>query len=187
MKFTKIPADAFKQLQMNAGILVDTFTPATGVIGNILGATSGGVNFSATPTYVDKGEDLDNCPKNTMELKDIDYWDASMSGSFKTVTADLVKTLLSAATVEESKIVPANQLTTKDFSDVWWVGDYSDKNTEDNAGFMAIHLLNALSTGGFQIQTADKNKGTFNFNFTGHYTTEDINKVPFEIYVKAGE
>ena len=27
MKFTQIPADTFKQLQMNAGILVDDFTP----------------------------------------------------------------------------------------------------------------------------------------------------------------
>ena len=44
-KFTKLPDDAFSQLQMNAGIIVDEFTPATGTIGNILGATTGGVNL----------------------------------------------------------------------------------------------------------------------------------------------
>ena len=69
MKFTKIPEDTFKKLQMNAGILTDTFTPSTGVIGNLLGATTGGNSFAATPEYEDFGEDIDNCPKNTKELK----------------------------------------------------------------------------------------------------------------------
>lgn len=66
MKFTKIPSDAFQKLQVNAGILTTDFTPATGTIGEVgqIGATTGGVNFTATPTYTDFGEDIDNCPKN---------------------------------------------------------------------------------------------------------------------------
>lgn len=189
MKYTQIPADTFKNLQMNAGILVDTFTPESGEIGSILGATSGGISFNATPTYIDNGEDIDNCPKNTMELKRLESWTAVMSGSFKSVTADLVKRLLgSTATVEgdNRKIVPNNKLTAEAFSDLWWVGDYSDKNTGASAGFMAIHLMNTLSTNGLQIQSADKAKGTFSFNYEAHYSIEDIDKVPFEIYVKAG-
>ena len=59
LKFTKMPEDAFEKLQLNAGILVDTFTPSTGVIGNILGATSGGIQFATNPTYSDFGEDVD--------------------------------------------------------------------------------------------------------------------------------
>ena len=66
MKFTKIPSDAFQKLQINAGILTTDFTPATGTIGEAgqIGATTGGVNFTAKPTYSDFGEDIDNCPKN---------------------------------------------------------------------------------------------------------------------------
>lgn len=66
MKFTKIPSDAFQKLQINAGILTTDFAPATGTIGEAgqIGATTGGVNFTATPTYSDFGEDIDNCPKN---------------------------------------------------------------------------------------------------------------------------
>lgn len=66
MKFTKIPSDAFQKLQINAGILTTDFTPATGTIGEAgqIGATTGGVNFTATPTYSDMGADIDNCPKN---------------------------------------------------------------------------------------------------------------------------
>lgn len=66
MKFTKIPADTFQKLQINAGILTTDFTPATGTIGEAgqIGATTGGISYSATPTYKDYGEDIDNCPKN---------------------------------------------------------------------------------------------------------------------------
>ena len=70
-KFTKIPADTFKQLQINAGVILSGFTPATGAFEaeDQIGATTGGITFAATPTYSDYGEDVDNCPKNTMELK----------------------------------------------------------------------------------------------------------------------
>lgn len=63
MKFTKIPADTFQKLQINAGILTTDFTPATGTIGEAgqIGATTGGISYSATPTYKDYGEDIDNC------------------------------------------------------------------------------------------------------------------------------
>ena len=64
MKFTKIPADTFKQLQINAGVILSEFTPATGAFDaeNQIGATTGGITFSATPTFSDYGEDVDNCP-----------------------------------------------------------------------------------------------------------------------------
>ena len=39
MKFTKIPADTFKQIQLNAGILVESFDPATQTIDGIIAAT----------------------------------------------------------------------------------------------------------------------------------------------------
>lgn len=188
MKFTQIPETTFKEIQLNAGILVDTFTPETGTIGNIIGATSGGINFTATPTYTDYGGDIDNCPKNTKELKKLDAWEAKMSGTFISVTAAIVKKLTGAAdVVETSHIVPRNDIANTDFKDIWWVGDYSDQNDEEDGGFLAIHLLNGLSTGGFQIQTGNKAKGTFSFEFTGHYSLEEQDKVPFEVYVQAGE
>ena len=52
MKFTKLPENTFEELQLNAGILLSTFTPSSATVeeSNILGATSGGVSFSDTPT-----------------------------------------------------------------------------------------------------------------------------------------
>lgn len=47
-------------------------------------------------------------------------------------------------------------------------------------------MLNALSTGGFQMQTADEAKGQFAFEYTAHYSMSAQDTVPFEIYIKAG-
>ena len=191
MKFTKIPSDAFQKLQINAGILTADFTPATGTIGEAgqIGATTGGVNFTATPTYSDFGEDIDNCPKNMKELKKLDSWEVKMTGTFVNADTAIAKRLCGAAdigTPDTTKVTPRNDLKDADFADIWLVGDYSDKNGETNGGFIAIKLLNALSTGGFQLQTADKVKGQFAFEFTGHYSMSAQDTVPFEIYIKAG-
>lgn len=191
MKFTKIPSDAFQKLQINAGILTTDFTPATGAVGKAgqIGATTGGVNFTATPTYSDFGEDIDNCPKNMKELKKLDSWEVRMTGTFVNADTAIAKRLCGAAdigTTDTTKVTPRNDLKDADFDDIWLVGDYSDKNGETNGGFIAIKLINALSTGGFQLQTSDKAKGQFAFEFTGHYSMRAQDIVPFEIYIKAG-
>ena len=191
MKFTKIPADTFQKLQLNAGIIATDFTPATGAIGESgqLGATTGGITFNATPTYSDFGEDIDNCPKNTKELKRLDEWEVTMTGTFVVADTAIAKRLVGAAdigTTDTTTVTPRNDLASADFGDIWFVGDYSDKNGDTNGGFVAIKLINALSTGGFQLQTSDKAKGQFSFTFTGHYSIDAQDTVPFEIYIKTG-
>ena len=194
-KFTQIPTDAFKKLQLGAGLLTTEFDPATGELtaSNIVGATSGGVAFEATPSFSDLGDDIDNCPKNTKELKRLDSWDAKMSGSFVTMDTKAAKSVVGIADIasdDQTKVVPRNSINAEDFKDIWWIGDYSDINEDGTsagkAGFIAIKLINALSTGGFKIQSGDKAKGTFSFEYTGHYSLEHIDTVPFELYIKAG-
>lgn len=188
MKYTKIPETTFKNLQLNAGVLLSDFNTETATVANesIIGATTGGVNFTATPTFSDYGEDIDNCPKNMKELKKLDSWEISLSGTYVTVDANAVKALVGAADVSGNKITPRNDLKLTDFTDVWWVGDYSDQNGETNGGFVAIHMMNALSTGGFAIKSSDNGKGNFAFTYTAHYSMDAQETVPFEVYVKAG-
>lgn len=192
MKYTKIPTDTFKNLQLNAGVLLKSFDVDTQTMAadSIVGATSGGVSFTAVPSFIDFGEDIDNCPKNMKEMKKLDSWEAKMSGTFASVSKSLAKTLVGAADLSGAKIAPRNDLAAADFSDLWWVGDYSEVNEDGTstgkAGFIAIHLLNSLSTGGFSIQSSDKGKGQFEFEFTGHYSMEDQDKVPFELYIQEG-
>ena len=188
MKFTKVAADLFKKLQLNAGVLLHTFDPEAAEMdrGNIIGATNGGVTFTATPTFSDRGADIDNVPDNMMELKELDNWSATMSGTYVTIDANQVKSLLAAADVEGDAITPRNDLDISDFEDVWWVGDYSDDNSEESGGMMAIHIINALSTGGFSVKSSDDGKGMFSFTYTAHYSLADPEKIPFEIFVRAG-
>lgn len=194
-KFTQIPIDTFKKLQLGAGLLTSEFDPATGELtaSNIIGATSGGVTFEATPSFSDFGEDIDNCPKNTKELKRLDSWDAKMSGSFVTMDTKAAVSVIGTAAVasdDQTKVVPRNSVNDTDFKDIWWIGDYSDINEDGSsagkAGFIAIRLIDALSTGGFKIQSGDKAKGAFEFEYTGHYSIKHIDTVPFELYIKAG-
>lgn len=193
MKFTQVPTDTFESLVLNAGILVDTFAPTTGVVGDILGATTGGIEFNSNPTYTDFGEDIDNVPANTKQLKRLQSFDPTMSGTFLTADTATVKSLLGAAsidTADATKIVPRSALLESDFADLWWVGDYSDKNedaeTAHKAGYIAIHLKNALNTSGFKISSSKDAKGTMGFEYHAHYDIADVSIPPFEIYVKAG-
>lgn len=195
MKFTKIPTTTFSEMQMNAGVFLSDFEPKTGTIdiADIIAATSGGCNFVDKLTFVDMGEDVDNCPKNMMELKKLDSHEVTMSGTAITVDPDALVMLAAAAdksTLADATgvnlITPRRDVLTTDYKTIWWVGDYSDKNGETNGGYIAIKLINGLNTEGFSLQTTDKGKGTFAFAFMGHYSMAAQDKVPYELYIKAG-
>lgn len=192
MKFTQIPSSTFKQIQLNAGILLSAFDPKDGSFDaqDQLGATSGGINFSASPDFSDYGEDIDNCPKGMKELKMLDNVTVTMSGTFVTVDTKAARRMMAAADIDKgdpTHIIPRRDLMADDFQDLWWVGDYSDINTGEKAGYIAIHMMNALSTGGFSIQSGDKTKGTMSFEFMGHYSMDAQDQVPYEVYIKGSD
>jgi hypothetical protein len=72
--------------------------------------------------------------------------------------------------------VPRRDLKQSDFKDVWWVGDKA------NGGAYAIKLKNALSTGGLSIQSTKNGKGTNAMTLTGHFSLDNQDDVPMEIY-----
>lgn len=189
MKYTQIPTTTFQQLQINAGVIATDFTPGDGTLdsADIIGASSGGITVTCVPTFVDMGDDIDNCPKNTKELKKVTEYEAKASGTFVTVSTDAAKLLIGAASIASDKITPSMDLDAdNDFGDIWIIGDYSDHNGDTNGGFVACHIINALSTGGFSLVTSDQEKGKFAFEFTGHGSINDQGTVPFELYVHAG-
>jgi len=188
MEFTKVPDDTFSTIQMNAGIICKSFAPATGVVTDIMGATTGGFSFATNPEFEDFGEDIDNVPPNTKQLKRLHHYDPSASGNFVTLSPALAKSLVGAADVSDvTHIVPRESLSLDDFADVWIVGDYSDHNTgAANAGYVAIHIKDALNTAGFQWQSTKDGKGQFAFEYHGHYDIANMDVAPYEIYVKGG-
>ena len=191
MRFTKIPETTFSEIQLNAGVLLADFTPADGSfeLTDIIGATPSRIPSTPTNTFPESGRCSDNSPANRKAHKPRAPHGVTMRGTFGTVTAETVKTLIGVADIasgDKTKVVPRNDLLDTDFTDIWWVGDYSDKNGETKGGYVAIHLMNALNTGGFQIQSTDRGKGQFAFSFMGHYSMAAQDTVPYEVYVKAG-
>lgn len=167
-KFSKISQEAFKSMQINAGVVLNKFDPSgtTDIQdADIICATSGGVTAECKPNITDLGDDVDNCQKNTAELMQIEDYDCTLAFTALNATTDVIKLALGAADVTEKKVTPRMTLdpteSTGDFKDIWWVGDTID------GGFVAVKLMNALSTGGLSLKTTDKGKGNLSVTLTG--------------------
>lgn len=183
-KFTVIPQNTFESLQLDAGVLLKTFDPATGAAPkdeDIICATTGGITASCVPTYSDIGEDVDNCPNNMKELKHLDGWECKVSTTSLGTSPESIRLALGAAdiTAESGKITPRRDLKQTDFSDIWWVGDRAD------GGLVAIRLINALSTGGFSLKTSKNGKGQISIELTGHVSIDTQDIMPMEFYSMA--
>ena len=181
-QFTAIPENTFKEMQTEAGVLLKSFDPSKPALDktNIICATTGGVNATCVPTYRDNGENVDNCPPNMMELKEIVSYECRLSFTALGISDETIRLSIGAADIANGKVTPRHTLDqTKDFKDIWWVGDRSD------GGMVAVCLKNAMSTDGFSLQTTKNGKGQLSVNMMGHYTITDQTKVPMEFYTAA--
>lgn len=188
MTFTQIRETTFEELQVNAGVVLKEFDPATFdgelELENILFATSGGTTITDTPEFRDAGEGIDNAPRNMKEFKKLVRREVKISGSKVTFTPDSVKADMAAADIstvegktDVTKITPRDTLKDEDFMDFWVVGDYGV------GGYMAVHIMNALSVSGFNWKTTDQGNGTSDFEYTAHYSIKNQSQVPYEVYI----
>ena len=190
-----IRPDAFKQLQLNAGIFLVNFdhsaiatadalktaiASAVTAGTNILGVTRGGGTFTVTREirtpevdgvrYAFKGQDF------------IDSADAYLSGTLLEVNATNFKRLLSTGeSVTEGKKTTVTMHTAVDpetdyISSLVWVGDIADGR------LIMVVLDNAFNTADFSLTFTDKGEGTMPFEF--HARQENVNdydKAPFKV------
>lgn len=181
-RFTVIPENTFKEMQLDAGVLLKTFEPSTAAAPedeSIICATTGGITVSCTPTYTDLGADVDNCPNDMKELKKLSGWSCKMSFTSLGTSAESIKLALGAADIDASgkaKVTPRRDLKQDDFCDLWWVGDRAD------GGAVAVQLKNALSTGGFSLKTTKDGKGNATVELTGHVSINAQDTMPMEFY-----
>lgn len=180
-KFTVIPKSTFDDMQLDAGVLVKRFditNPTTPADEDIICATTGGINVSCVPTYSDFGEDVDNCPNNTKELKHLDSWECKIGFTSLGTTEEGIKLALGSADVNPTThaITPRATISQDDFSDLWWVGDKAD------GGLVAVKVKNALSTSGFSLQTTKNGKGQLSVEMTGHVSINAQDEMPMEFY-----
>lgn len=183
-KFTQVSEDAFETLQLDAGVLLDTFDPASPTkptSDHIMATTTGGINPVCAPTYSDLGEDVDNVPNNMMEYKHLDGWECTMGFTSLKFNANNTQWALGAADTKAGKgyttITPRRDVELSDFKDIWWVGDIA------SGGAFAVKLHNALSTAGLSIQSTKNGKGTSAVTLTGHVSIEAQDTMPMTFYV----
>jgi hypothetical protein len=184
MSYKQIKPTTLEELTMNVFMLVSSFDPATfdfqtGIAGStILASTTGGGTFTDAPEYTDFGEDIDNCPKNCMELKHKEDGEITLSGNLVTLNKQLVKMLIGAASIEGNKITPEKDLELSHFiTELWGLADYG------NGGLLAIKMKRVLNTSGFSVSTTDKSKAQLAFTFTCHKTIENQDVPPYEVYL----
>ena len=190
-----IRPDAFKELQLNAGIFLVDFNHSTIATAdalktaiasavtagtNILGVTRGGGTFTVTKEirtpevdgvrYAFKGQDF------------IDSADAYLSGTLLEVNAINFKRLLSTGeSVTEGKKTTVTMHTAVDpdtdyIPSLVWVGDIADGR------LIMVVLDNAFNTADFSLTFTDKGEGTMPFEF--HARQENVNdydKAPFKV------
>ena len=183
--YAVVSKETFDDIQLDAGNILKTFdpsNPAKPATADIIAVTTGGISITCTPTYSDFGEDVDNCPNNTKELKHLDGWNCGMSFTDVRMNADVVGLSLGAqdttTTAALTTIIPRGDLKQTDFEDaIWWVGP------RVGGGGAAVKLKNALSTDGFSLQTKKNGKGQVSMSITGHVSIDDTSVVPMEFYI----
>ena len=174
--FATTAGTVFKEFDPSGEMNADTLRK------NILFATNGGVTVSCVATYKDHGEDVDNCPPNTIELLDIDAVTCRMTGTALSVTGDNICTLFGHADkagVDLIEVTPRMTIKLEDFKTLWLVCKYGTQG-----GFAAVKMTNALNVGGFSWKSDDANKGQFAFDFTGHTSIAAPRDIPFKFYLK---
>lgn len=178
-RFTKIPQDTFKAMQVEAGVICKNFNPENPDSfseDDIICATTGGITVDCKPTYQDLGDDVDNCPVNVKELKRVTAWDVAMSFTSLGTSPELIKMALGCADIDDDKVTPRMDIKDEDFFDVWFVGDRAD------GGMVAVNMKNALSTDGLSLKTSKSGKGNISVNLAGHVSINKQDEVPMVFY-----
>jgi hypothetical protein len=116
------------------------------------------------------------------ELMNLDTWACSLGFTALNMSPEGIRLALGVADIVNQEITPRMSLQQTDFTDaIWWVGDKA------NGGFVAVKLLNALSTGGLSIQTTKRGKGQTAVTLSGHFSINAQDVVPMKFYSYDGD
>lgn len=190
-----IRADAFQNLQLNAGIFLVDFdysniadaaalkTAIKAALNDdtkILGVTRGGGTFTVTREQRTPEVDGMRYPFKGSDF--VDSADAYLSGTLLEVTPNNFKRLLGTGDLTTSGKKTTLTMHTAvdpdtDYIDhLAWVGDVADGR------LVMIELDNAFNTQDFSLTFSDKGEGTFTFEF--HARQADVNdydNAPFRV------
>lgn len=186
--FTGLTSNTPKKLLLDAGAFFrdyDLTKTYTDNAANLIGATQGGGSFSAVPTV--RKIEVDGAKENVAQLQGIDGWVVTMTANVKEVTADNMALALGAAKSEaateegvagSTKIMAKADFEAADYlENITWVGRLSGSQDP-----VIIVVKNAVSVNGLSLTMADKAEANIPLTVTGHYSLDDLETPPFEIY-----
>jgi hypothetical protein len=191
-----IRAEAFENLQLNAGIFLVDFDHSSATTAaalktaikaavtagtKILGVTRGGGTFNVTKER--RTPEVDGIRYPVVGGEFIDSADAYLTGTSLEVNETNWARFLASADVDttvatKKKLTMRTAIDTDDYIDsLCWVGDLADGR------LVLIELYNAMNTADFAFTFADKNEGTLPFEFHAHQAdVTDYDEAPFAVY-----
>ena len=195
---TALRNDTFKNLQLNAGILIKDFdyadmatadamkTAIANIVnggadpaGELLGATRGGGTFTVTREM--RTPEIDGMRYGFKGSDFVDSTDVFLSTTLLEVTPDNIATLLATGTAttsgKKTTITMSTAITANDYlENVCWVGNLADGQ------LVLICLKNAINTADFTFTYTDKGEGTLAAEFHARQAAvDDYDEAPFEI------
>lgn len=186
--YSGFTTETAESLLLNAGayfknfdIEEDTFETAVAA-GKLLGATSGGGEFSAVPTI--RQISVDGVRGRAKGLEVVDSWEVYLKANVLEVKKETLVSALVAGSVdstsnEDFDVITANgAIELTDYIDnITWVGTLSGSDEP-----VIIQVYNALNNDGLTLATQDQNQAVVAMTFYGHYTQTDLNTPPFKIF-----
>ena len=173
-------------LQLNAGVLLTTYTKGTDINeDDIIGATRGGGSFTAVPTVHQAA--VDGAPTYTKGLERVDDWVITLNATMVEVSDEAIsralgvgvtKTETGTGTTKDTTFMVKRTVNDADYKDLYWVGDLS------NGQNVVIKIKNALNTSGLNLTFSDRGEGTYALALIGHFTTDDLDTAPFELTIE---
>ena len=179
---TKVSADAAQNMQVDAGILLNTFdvtNPVEPADADIICATSGDFSITCQPETEDFFEDVNNAPNNTMEGKRITGWNCGLTVNCLEAKEETLLLALGAADVAaDGGVNPRVQYRLADFKSMYWLGDMVD---EDKV--LCVVMDHTVSTDGLSLTTTKNGKGQIALTLTPHASLANMDKVPMAFYI----
>lgn len=183
-----LTAEAFKSIPKGSGNILSDFSLETPKIDktNVVHATQGGVKITYQNTIEDTLADIDNAPTNTKQGAEVSGTTATISYTTPNADPKTIQMAVGTADIDPddpTHVVARLKTVLTDFKPLWWVGPMT------GGGFLVVKILNALSTGGLDLQTAHRGGGSMQITLTAFSDLENPDQAPMEFYsiTKAAE
>lgn len=183
-----LTAEAFKSIPKGSGNILSDFSLETPKIDttNVVHATQGGVQITYKNTIEDTLADIDNAPTNTKQGAEVSGTTATISYTTPNADPKTIQMAVGTADIDPddpTHVVARLKTVLTDFKPLWWVGPMT------GGGFLVVKILNALSTGGLNLQTAHRGGGSMQITLTAFSDLKNPDQAPMEFYsiTKAAE